>query len=539
MYDYEKFYKKYPVNQHDIKEHHLKTASLIKGKVIDIGCGTGTLSDYYLGDYTGFDISSEAIKKAKEIRRKNAVFIAANFIQLTDFDFSKYDTIVMSEFLEHIDNDEVIFSSIKRNAKPGTRIIISVPNGDRIPCDEHVREFTIPQLRKKFSDLGKIKFYNWDFADRQIFCTIDFKEPNTQEVGLVMIVKNEEKGLEAAILSALDYVDYIKIGVDNLTTDQTYKIAERYADEVVKFDFKDDFAAARNEVQDGVKTDWLLFLDGHEYITKFLYNKTIKNTEIDGFVATVRMENGVEFPNPRLYRNGLKFEGAVHEKQAGINKCFPSGILIQHDRLNNQFKEAAEERKKQRDDQIPRIMGAQLAADPKNTRAAFHLALHEQAQGNYKQALKYQKIYLKYSKVPGERWFIRFNTALMFCVLNKPFRALMAARDAENEENGRWEIKKLRGMIFFAKKRYEKAIQELTTAISPETFNSLYKPWPVDDSGTLNLIGECFFNLGDYFKAGLAFDGAAKNARDKDLKGFLTARANLMREIYRSIINNR
>jgi len=42
------------VNQHDLtlnhSSRHAMIASLCLGKVLDIGCGTGNLADYFFGD---------------------------------------------------------------------------------------------------------------------------------------------------------------------------------------------------------------------------------------------------------------------------------------------------------------------------------------------------------------------------------------------------------------------------------------------------------------------------------------------------------
>ena len=81
---YDDFFNNYPVNVHDNPDRFRAVAQLLSGKVLDVACGTGTLSDYYAGGYVGVDISDVAIAKAREIRRKNANFHAYNFI---DSDF--------------------------------------------------------------------------------------------------------------------------------------------------------------------------------------------------------------------------------------------------------------------------------------------------------------------------------------------------------------------------------------------------------------------------------------------------------------------
>lgn len=537
MYDYDEFYKKYPVNQHDqVGEHYARfasVASLCKGEVLDIGCGTGSLADYYFGGYTGLDISTVAIEKAREIRRKDADFFVRDCFDLYDFDLESFDTIVFCEFLEHIEKDDDIFAAISKKAKKGARLIITCPNGPRIPDESHVRELTIPQLRRKFSKLGKVKFYNWPFANLQILCSVDLGQENDNLVSLVMIVKDEEKGLERAILSTLDFVDNIVIAVDDKSQDKTKEIAKLYADVLKTFTFQDDFSAARNFAHEGVKTKWCFFLDGHEYVTKKNNLEKYLALNNDGLLVLIELENGLTFPNPRFYRNGIQFEGKVHEKQNCNSVVRYPDFLIKHGRLSAQSKKASIARALQRDEMTPRIMLEQLKKDPKNIRALFHLGLFYQSTGKFKKAISIYNRYLKFSENVQERWFIFFQRCMCFLALNKKFRAFWSISRADFELKGRWEVKKIKGMLLFQKKKYHQALEYFVSSFEPTPFDTLYRPLLRDDAGTWNLIGECFFNLGNYDKAGTAFDRAADLTEDKGRKKFFEKRAKLMQEIFK------
>jgi 2-polyprenyl-3-methyl-5-hydroxy-6-metoxy-1,4-benzoquinol methylase len=160
MFNYDKFYKGVTVDCNSDPTRFARIALLCHGSVLDIGCCFGLLSDYYSGNYTGVDFSEEALKKAKLVRRSNANFLLRDCEDLSDFNFNEYDTIVITEFLEHFENDQKILDPIFQNAKPGTRIVITCPNGPRVPDPSHLRELTIPLLRKRFSPYGKVKFYN-------------------------------------------------------------------------------------------------------------------------------------------------------------------------------------------------------------------------------------------------------------------------------------------------------------------------------------------------------------------------------------------
>src|ERR1035437_183594 len=262
-------------------------------------------------------------------------------------------------------------------------------------------------------------------------------------LALVMIVKNEELGLEAAILSAKDFVDEIVIAVDNSSIDKTEEIAKKYATTLKHFDWSDDFAAARNFAQEGVKSDWLLFLDGHEFVQKCENLQEFLNKDCDSLICTVEMENGVQFRNPRLYKNGLKFFGAVHECQETKNPFWYPFFVVKHNRVGAQSVTAILERDKQRDDQVPRIFKARLKKDKKDVKASFHMALWSQTKNDLHATLKYQKLYLKYSKSKDERWFVYFNRCQLYLLKGKTFRALWAIENADRETPGRWEVLKM------------------------------------------------------------------------------------------------
>ena len=67
------------------------------------------------------------------------------------------------------------------------------------------------------------------------------------KLSLCMIVKNEEKNIENALNSARD-VAFESIVVDTGSTDMTIEIAEKAGAKVVRFEWVNDFAAARNLV---------------------------------------------------------------------------------------------------------------------------------------------------------------------------------------------------------------------------------------------------------------------------------------------------
>jgi GT2 family glycosyltransferase/tetratricopeptide (TPR) repeat protein len=390
----------------------------------------------------------------------------------------------------------------------------------------------------------KIFNQKWGVTRQIVLADLNVRQckPKTDEkfptLALVMICRNEEKGLANAILSARGIVDHVCVSVDDSSTDNTREVANLWADEVKTYKWADNFAGARNEAHKGIKTDYIIFLDGHEYIKKGDKIKEHLKSGGDSFLCTVELDNDAVIRNPRIYKNGIQFEGKVHELQKNIHPKRAYDIVVRHDRINGQDKKSASIRDEQRDDQIGRIMGEQLEQNPKNGRAAFHLALHYQTKQQWKKAIEMQKQFLKISQVKPERWYVYFNKAFCHLALNQPFRAWLSAINADKETPERWETAKLKGLILYNKKNFRKAGEFFVESLSVNHHDEAYKPWGREISGTWNLIGECLFHQGMYWQAGEAFRKAVENSSDEKFKDLMTRRSDLMFEIAKSVKNN-
>ena len=129
-------------------------------------------------------------------------------------------------------------------------------------------------------------------------------------------------------------------------------IAKEYGAKVYDFEWKDDFAAARNESIKRCSGEWILYMDADERLTEEsakVIRDTVANApdERGGFICTIESEHkqltgGTEIHRggyPRLFRNlgypKIEFRGRVHEQitpsivQQGKNFVF-SEIVIEH-----------------------------------------------------------------------------------------------------------------------------------------------------------------------------------------------------------------
>ncbi|MFV1852278.1 MAG: class I SAM-dependent methyltransferase [Thalassospira sp.] len=97
-------------------------------KVLDFGCGNGEeLARYIVSetiDYTGIDIHLPSLEHARaELGNDKAVFLS----EVPDGE--KYDVIIMSEVLEHLDEPVEILKRLVPKLRSDGIFICSVPNG--------------------------------------------------------------------------------------------------------------------------------------------------------------------------------------------------------------------------------------------------------------------------------------------------------------------------------------------------------------------------------------------------------------------------
>ena len=118
------------------------------------------------------------------------------------------------------------------------------------------------------------------------------KKNKRPSLSLCMIVKNEERYLARCLQSLQPVVDEM-IVVDTGSSDQTRDIAEVFGARIFDFEWKDDFAAARNYSLEKATGDWILVMDADEVIAsedhKTLRNLIRKNQKGKiGFLITTR-----------------------------------------------------------------------------------------------------------------------------------------------------------------------------------------------------------------------------------------------------------
>ena len=157
------------------------------------------------------------------------------------------------------------------------------------------------------------------------------------KISACTIAKNEALNIGKSIESYKDYVDEIII-VDTGSIDETAEIATKLGAKVLKFEWKNDFAAAKNFALNNATGDWIVFLDADEWFkddtAKNLQSVIEKTTKSNYKAAACRiinysnetevMETGTTI---RIFKNepSIRFTRAIHEVlfDSNINKALP------------------------------------------------------------------------------------------------------------------------------------------------------------------------------------------------------------------------
>lgn len=154
-------------------------------------------------------------------------------------------------------------------------------------------------------------------------------EPAKQKhptLSLCMIVKNEEDNLGKCLSLARPHVDEIVV-VDTGSTDKTIEIAREYADVFDEIVWPGSFSIARNHSLSLATSDYILILDGDEYIEDPEAWKRIRKSlgvldiaalilPVKNLLGDANVVSADLFWQERILRNDpeIKYHGSVHNQ---------------------------------------------------------------------------------------------------------------------------------------------------------------------------------------------------------------------------------
>lgn len=127
--------------------------------VLDFGCGFGDslFSFPKTVAIAGIDISANAIRNCERLStmlRRNGEFYVSDGTTSFPFDDNRFELVIASHSLEHVENERYVFSEMIRCAKRGGLLLINVPINEVIDDPKHVRKYSPEKLSTLFSQHG-------------------------------------------------------------------------------------------------------------------------------------------------------------------------------------------------------------------------------------------------------------------------------------------------------------------------------------------------------------------------------------------------
>lgn len=157
----------------------LNSVNLKNKKILDIGCGVGTI-DFYLAskgaEVLGVDISENGIKMANKNAsnlnlKSNTKFKVMNFPNKVPE--GKFDIIICSEILEHLTDDDLAVKKIKTLLNKNGIIIASSPS-------ENSLLYRMGMLKKFDKEVGHLRRYS-EKSYKELFTSAGFKVVKTKK----------------------------------------------------------------------------------------------------------------------------------------------------------------------------------------------------------------------------------------------------------------------------------------------------------------------------------------------------------------------
>jgi tetratricopeptide (TPR) repeat protein len=370
-------------------------------------------------------------------------------------------------------------------------------------------------------------------------------------ISACLILKNEGATIYRCLDSIKDFVDEYIIGIDGSTDDNTKKeiikffnnnnidTIENPSDKytalkrkenrigcIYPFKWQEDFSKARNEGMDKATGDYILIMDGHEYIPKDWFCidagrvipiqsglaevKEMLQEDLDEVYFQLYQQpfNGMipanYFLQPRIYRNDkkLRFNRPAHNTIKGSRPDKVKHLIdmiIVHD--------AEEENRKVRKEQrlgmnIPKIE-EQIKKNPKDSRNYFYLGNTYLEAKEYKKSIKAFKQYLKARKdETSERYQVYIHMALCYQALNDYKNMRDTLYLAKAIDPLRKDAYSLLGDLYMANKNYENAIYEITNLLKLKPSPSrMFQNGAANTFDPHQKLAACYELIGDIPKA--------------------------------------
>lgn len=101
------------------------------GRMLDVGGGTGRISQYFSGDHTQVVVSDLSFKMLLQTKAKAGLQPVCSHSERLPFPDGYFDRVIMVDALHHVCNQQRTADELWRGLKPGGRIVIEEPNYNR------------------------------------------------------------------------------------------------------------------------------------------------------------------------------------------------------------------------------------------------------------------------------------------------------------------------------------------------------------------------------------------------------------------------
>lgn len=164
---------------------------------------------------------------------------------------------------------------------------------------------------------------------------MSLQELTNKTISLAFICKDETDELQRMLASAKQFgFDSLKAGW-NGSSEATRKILEENGCEIHQFKWKDDFAYARNLIQDRCTSEFILWLDCDEIIENpGILKQKFLASDCDCIFTMLDYHDSVKFWNRKIYRrSAYRWKGRIHEElvsEIPVREMQVDGTGIKH-----------------------------------------------------------------------------------------------------------------------------------------------------------------------------------------------------------------
>lgn len=363
-------------------------------RVMDIGGGVGVLAEKLLevervAEVTVVDNSEVALEQARQrgaaLRRPIAQRLDLEADSLYHA-FERVDLFVSTECVEHLSSTtrSILFDAMTRNTGRHLGALISVPNNRLGPDEEpqHAVKFTAMTLKHELGSYFGEENVRIEVLGPYLLAVCGPIARKSFRLSATLPVRDEGHDLEPTLASLRSFADELVVGIDPRTTDNTWQVAEAYADKV--FFLKDpmgpptghtiiecpicsgeckeymgehgiNFGWARNQCIDACSGDWIFMTEGHERVVAgedvlLALDTVLPKAARVGFV--LRQGNGQQWAFPWLFQNApdIRFKRPVHnvlDFPEGTFSVILAQVKTYHDRHPERGATRAKQRKAQ------------------------------------------------------------------------------------------------------------------------------------------------------------------------------------------------